>query len=86
MQMRNKQPTSEQRQFLMQIYTTQGFAAAKPWAIKFGLSPKTIFHYARAAGHVGKRGRKPGEWKGKTGRTHKDPRWAKAIERGAISI
>jgi hypothetical protein len=76
--------TSDQRQRLLEVYLANGFTAAKPLAIEFGISPRSIAKYARAVGHKGRRGRESGKWKGKTGRTHHDSRWQKAIERGAI--
>lgn len=82
--MKRKSPTFEQKQFLLRIYKSKGFAAVTPSMIKYGFSPKSIFKWASDAGFVGTRGRRPGEWKGRTGKTDGDLRWAKAIEIGAI--
>lgn len=73
-----------QKRYLVHIYISQGFTAAKPIAVRYGVSPRTISKYARAIGHEGKRGREPGVWKGVTGRTDNSPRWQKAIERGGV--
>lgn len=81
----SRRPTFEQKQFILRIYKSDGFAAAKPWMIKYGFCPKSIFKWASNAGFVGTRGRRPGEWKGKTGRTDNDPRWAKAKQIGAVT-
>jgi hypothetical protein len=73
-----------QRRYLVHIYLTQGYTAAKPLAIQYGISPRTISKYTRAMGHKGKRGREIGkQWaKGTPG----SARWQKAIERGAVTV
>jgi hypothetical protein len=53
----------EKRRYLLHVYLTQGYTAAKPIAIEYGINPKTISTYARAAGHKGRRGREIGKWK-----------------------
>lgn len=57
--MKGKPPTFEQRQFILRIYLSQGYTAAKPWAIKYGIGLDSINRWAREAGHKGKRGREP---------------------------
>jgi hypothetical protein len=80
--MKGRPVTFEQKRYLLHVYLTQGLTAASPAAISYGISPKSISKWARLAGHKGKRGREVGVHRG--GR-HNDPRWSKAIERGAVA-
>jgi hypothetical protein len=80
--MKGTRLTFEQKRHLLHVYLTQGFTAASPIAIRYGISPKSVSKYAKAAGHKGKRGREIGVHRGGG---HNDPRWAKAIERGAVA-
>lgn len=57
--MKGRGITFEQKRYLLHVYLTQGYTAAKPVAIKYGIGPRVISKYARAAGHKGKRGREP---------------------------
>ena len=68
------------KRYLVHVYLTQGYTAAKPLAVKYGISPRTMSKYTRAAGIKGKQGR---ETKPKPIRMD---RWQTAIERGSISI
>lgn len=86
MRRRNPILTADQQAELLQVYLKQGYAAAKPLAVQYGICPRTISSYARAAGIAGKRGRQVGVWKGITGKTDNSARWQKAIERGAVVI
>lgn len=79
--MKGTRLTFEQRQYLLRVYLEQGFTAASPIAIRYGISPKSISKWAKIAGHKGKRGREPGVH----ARHHNDPRWKVAIERGAVT-
>lgn len=74
----------DKKRYLLHVYLTQGYSAAKPIAIQYGISPKTISKFANAAGHKGKRGREPGKWG--TKQTPNSRKWQKAIERGAILV
>jgi hypothetical protein len=53
----------ERKRYLLHVYLTQGYTAAKPIAIKYGIKPRTLSDFARRAGHKGKQGREPGVWK-----------------------
>lgn len=81
--MKRNHLTFDQKRYLLHIYLTQGFNAAKPIAIQYGINPRTISNYSRAAGHKGKRGREAGQQYEKG--TPNSPRWQKAIERGAVT-
>lgn len=74
--------TAAQKRHLLDVYQTQGYQAAKPLAIQYGVSPREISKYTRAMGVKGKRGRELGKsWpKGNPS----SPKWQKAIERGAV--
>ena len=52
----------EQKRYLLHVYLTQGYTAAKPIAIKYGIKPRSMSEIARKAGHRGKQGREPGVW------------------------
>lgn len=73
----------DKKRYLVHIYLTQGYSAAKPIAIQYGIAPKSISKYTRDMGHKGKRGREFGKWKG-TRQTPNSPKWDRAIERGAV--
>lgn len=78
--MKGKSLTLEQKRYLLHVYMTEGLTAAKPIAVSYGISPKSISKWAKAVGHNGKRGREPGIHRnGKP-----DPRWKIAVERGAV--
>ena len=70
----------DKKRYLVHVYLTQGYTAAKPLAVKYGISPRTMSKYTRAAGIKGKQGREP---KPKIVRAD---RWKAAIERGSISV
>lgn len=75
----------DKKRYLVHIYLTQGYTAAKPLAVKYGISPSTMSKYTRAMGHKGRRGREPGLecWKKQTPNS---PKWQKAIERGSVVV
>lgn len=79
--MKGRTITFEQKCHLLHVYLTQGFTAAAPIAVRYGISPKSVSKYAKDAGHKGKRGREPGVH----ARHHNDSRWNVAIERGAVT-
>jgi transposase-like protein len=95
---RGKVIPPERHAELLHLYLTQGYAAASPLAIQYGVTPKAMSKWARKVGHVGKRGREPSVWKSDAPRKRKpwrapfkarairppDPRWQWAIERGAV--
>jgi hypothetical protein len=74
----------DKKRYLLHIYLTQGYSAAKPLAIKYGVSPRVMSKYSLVIGIKGKRGREIGKWKG----VRKPPssRWETAVERGSITI
>lgn len=45
--MRGKARPLEIRRYLVSVYVTQGYAAAKPLAIKYGYHPRYLNHLAR---------------------------------------
>jgi hypothetical protein len=57
-----KKMTFEQKRYLLHVYVTQGFTAAKPIAVKYGVKPSSMSKFARLAGYKGKQGREPGVW------------------------
>ena len=85
--MKGRALSLEKKRYLLHIYLTNGYTAAKPLAIKLGVSPRIISKYARAAGHKGRRGRESGIWKGIGSRYVADAAlWQRAIERGPVVI
>jgi hypothetical protein len=74
--------TREKRQRLLHVYLSEGFSAAKPLALHYGINPRSLSKYSRAAGIPGKRGRPMGKRMPKG--TPRSVKWGWAIERGAI--
>lgn len=54
---RHKWLSDEQKRHLLSVYLTEGFCAAKPIAIQYGVNPRQMSRYARAAGIKGFTGR-----------------------------
>jgi IS30 family transposase len=54
---RHKWISEEQKRRLLEVYLKEGFAAAKPIAISYGIKPAEISRYSRAIGVKGKPGR-----------------------------
>lgn len=72
---------AKQRQLVF-VYVTQGYAAAKPLAIRFGVNPRHISKYTRASGIKGK----PGPARTKQPKPKRsDHLWQRAIGRGSVS-
>lgn len=67
---------------LVFVYVTQGYSAAKPLAILYGVNPRHISKYTRASGIKGK----PGRQRTKQPKPKRsDHLWQRAIGRGSIS-
>lgn len=67
--------TESQREQLVRVYLESGLRVAGPLAISMGVSPKYPGILASTSGR-----RRPGQ----KGTDMNDPRWAWAIQRGAI--
>jgi hypothetical protein len=75
--------TDDQRELLISTYLRDGYDAAAPLAVEYGVSPRHVAKLLRRRGikNTTKRGRKPGSEAGKN-----NPRWRWAIERGAVVV
>lgn len=70
--MKGRGMSIEKRRYLMRVYIREGYTAAAPLAIKYGIKPKTMSKYAKAMGYAGRQGREPGLWNGVTGKKFSD--------------
>lgn len=51
MKQTRKHLSFDQKRYLVHLYVTGGFEAAKPFAVKYGIKPKYVANLARQAGH-----------------------------------
>jgi hypothetical protein len=86
---RRRKITPEQQHELLQVYLHMGHAASAELSVEYGVSPKYASSIAASVGMGRPKWRAGNRYKDsntqRATRSHSDPRWALAIERGAVS-